>query len=252
MPQRGATRAAEAQSSSRNPFCASFSRSAARARQAAAHGAHRHRQQGGRVLVRDFVDAHHQQDVAHVLREFFQRLLQQGQGLVLFRHAVRRQIVSGMVGQHAVADEVVAPLRRAREVVAHQVERDAVQPGGQLRFAAEAAVRTGRFDEGLLGQVFGLAAVADVLDDEALQPGGVFPHQVTQQVFLARVPSLPFAVRANGRQIRFRGSGCAIARIGHGLGKETCIKLQVTTGMARIIAAYLCHNISKIEILRQK
>src|SRR6185437_16810676 len=140
-----------------------------------------------------------------------------------------------MVVQGFFADEIVAALRRARQIVAHQIQRDAVEPGGKLGFAAKALVGAGGFDERLLRQVFGFGDIADVLDDETLQARAVFPHQVAQQLIVRY-----FVV--HGPRGAWRGRflmryGCAgIRRFDHGttvtwdgIKKSTANLTQSTT-----------------------
>lgn len=69
-------------------------------------------------------------------------------------------------------------------MIADQIERDAVQPGGKLGVATKRLIRAGRFGESLLRKVLDVAAVADVLGDESLQSAGMFGYQAAQQLLV--------------------------------------------------------------------
>ena len=125
-----------------------------------------------------------------------------------------------MVVQGFFADEIVAALRRARQIVAHQVQGDAIEPGGKLRFAAKALIGAGGFDKGLLRQVFGLGDIADVLDDESLQAGTVFPHQVAQQPLVRYLVDHGQCV-AMRRRVLMRPRCAAVRRFDHGARPTT-------------------------------
>ena len=82
-------------------------------------------------------------------------------GRFLGRGRIARQ-----AGEIGLADEIVAALRGAGQIVTNQVERDPIEPGRQLLVAPERLVGARCLDKGLLGEVFGLADIANVLDDE--------------------------------------------------------------------------------------
>ncbi len=75
------------------------------ARQAAADRAHRNGQAGGSFFIGQIIQAHHQQDAAHVLGQLRDGFFQQTQGLVLFGGVVRCQVLRGMVAERVFTDE---------------------------------------------------------------------------------------------------------------------------------------------------
>jgi len=108
-------------------------------------------------------------------------------GRVVVVQADRAGVVLGLLGRH-VGGGRAALLRH--QVVLGRVDRDAVEPGVELRLAAEARQGAVGADEGVLGHVLHLRRVAHEAADHGRDPVLVLAHQ---QVEGGLVPFLGLA-----------------------------------------------------------
>ena len=101
-------------------------------------------------------------------------------------------LIGGFVGREVLGDdmrelrlvgEFVAAMRCARQVVAHQIHRDPVQPGRQLGLALVGFEGAHGLQKSLLRHVVRFVAIADVLDDEAVQAIAMALHEIAKQRF---------------------------------------------------------------------
>ena len=101
-------------------------------------------------------------------------------------------LIGGFVGRKTLRDnlrelrligELVATMRGARQMVAHEIHRDPVQPGRQLGLAFVGFEGTHSLQKSLLRHVVCFIAITDVLDDEAVQAGTVALHKIAKQRF---------------------------------------------------------------------
>jgi hypothetical protein len=125
-----------------------------------------------RLCRLEALDAHEEQHLAVGGRERAQRRVEPGEGLG------RRQASLGGLGRGAGRSaiegaEALAVEEEEAAVVAMEVPRDRVEPGGEVGVGLEAGGVAGEADEGLLVQIVGEVPVAGETHEEAVDTGPV-------------------------------------------------------------------------------
>lgn len=98
-----------------------------------------------------------------------------------------RGLRDGFVDLGAERDEAVEPAPTPPEMVDGAAHRDRVQPGGELRLAAEAVEFPPRDHPHVLGDLPGVGLVAHHRKNQAEDRGVVRPHEVAEGRLIARL-----------------------------------------------------------------